>query len=117
MGKERIRLKRVRNPHAHLVGSWASDRITIAGDYGDVLPGQEENLYYVAQREYDEDISSPMRELINCDKWLHEKFAEQFRWAESLNDNASTSLRGRPVPESGADVVNPQRGRCGCPEL
>ncbi len=78
--KNEYGLKRVRSPHAHLVGSWAGDRITIGGDYGDNVPGQEENLYHVAQREY-EDISSPMRELNNCDKWLREKFADQFRWA------------------------------------
>lgn len=78
-------LKRIRTPHAHLVGSWAGDRIIIAGDYGDNLPGQEENLYYIAKREY-EDISAPMRELINCDKWLREKFADQFKWAESLKE-------------------------------
>lgn len=58
----RCELKRVRTPHANLVGSWAAHRITIAGDYGDELPGEQENLYYVAQRDY-EDISAPMREL------------------------------------------------------
>jgi hypothetical protein len=81
--KDEYNLKRVRTPHAHLVGSWAGDRIIIAGDYGDNLPGQEENLYYVAQKEY-EDISAPMRALIRCDKWMREKFDEQFKWAESL---------------------------------
>ncbi len=86
--KNEYNLKRVRTPHAHLVGSWAGDRITIAGDYGDNLPGQEENLYYVAQREY-EDISAPMRELIRCDKWLREKFEEQFKWAEPLKKRES----------------------------
>jgi hypothetical protein len=77
-------LKRTRTPHAHLVGSWAADRIVIAGDYGDSLPGQEENLYCIAQCDYG-DISVPMRELINCDRWLREKFADQFKWAESLS--------------------------------
>ncbi|HEV2500703.1 MAG TPA: hypothetical protein VGY31_14090 [Terriglobia bacterium] len=80
-------LKRIRTPYAHLVGSWAGDRIIIAGDYGDNLPGQEENLYYIAQKEY-EDISGPMRELIRCDRWMREKFQEQFKWAESLKDTA-----------------------------
>jgi len=80
-------LKRVRTPHAHLVGSWAGDRIIIAGDYGDNLSGKEENLYSVARREY-EDISVPMRELLKCDKWLRERLADQFRWAESLKDSA-----------------------------
>lgn len=80
-------LRRVRTPHAHLVGSWAGDRIVIAGDYGDNLPGQEENLYSIAQREY-KDISVPMRELISCDRWLKERFADQFKWAESLKDSA-----------------------------
>lgn len=83
--KDEYSLKRVRTPHAHLVGSWAGDRITIAGDYGDNLPAQEENLYYVAQREY-EDISAPMRELINCDRYLKQRFSEQFKWAESLKE-------------------------------
>ena len=80
-------LKRVRTSHAHLVGSWAGDRIIIAGDYGDNLSGKEENLYSVARREY-EDISVPMRELLKCDKWLRERLADQFRWAESLKDSA-----------------------------
>ncbi len=66
----------------------AGDRITIAGDYGDNLPGKEENLYYIAQREY-EDISAPMRELIRCDKWLRDKFVDQFKWAESLKEKES----------------------------
>lgn len=85
--KDEYNLKRVRTPHAHLVGSWAGDRITIAGDYGDNLPDRDENLYYVAQSEY-EDISAPMRELVKTDKWLREKFADQFKWAESLKDTA-----------------------------
>jgi hypothetical protein len=84
---ERNGWERVRTPHAHLVGSWAGDRIVIAGDYGDSLPGQEENLYRIAQRDY-EDISMPMRELINCDKWLKEKFKDQFGWAEFLTRSA-----------------------------
>jgi hypothetical protein len=81
--KDEYNLKRVRTPHAHLVGSWAGDRITIAGDYGDNLPGEEGNLYCIAHRDY-EDISAPMRELIKTDKWLRDKFADQFKWAESL---------------------------------
>ena len=80
-------LKRARTPHAHLVGSWAGDRIIISGDYGDNLPGKEENLYSVAQRNF-EDISGPMRELLKCDKWLSDRFSDQFRWAESLKDSA-----------------------------
>lgn len=86
--KDEFNLKRVRTQHAHLVGSWAGDRITIAGDYGDNLPGREENLYYVAQREY-EDISALMRELVNCDRYLKQHFSEQFKWAESLKKKVS----------------------------
>lgn len=77
-------LKRVRTPCAHLVGSWAGDRIVITGDYGNNLPGKDENLYSLARREY-EDLSAPLRELINCDTWLREKFKDQFKWAESLS--------------------------------
>lgn len=80
-------LKGVRTPHAHVVGSWAGYRIIIAGDYGDNLPGVEENLYSLAQREY-EDISAPMRELLCRHCWLKERFANQFEWAESLNRSA-----------------------------
>lgn len=80
-------LKRVRTPHAHLVGSWAGDRIIIAGDYGDNLPGKEENLYSTAQREY-EDLSAQMRELLGCDPYLRDRFSNQFKWAESLKDSA-----------------------------
>jgi hypothetical protein len=86
--KDEYNLKRVRTPHAHLVGSWAGDRITIAGDYGDNLPGQEENLYSIAQKEF-EDISAPMRELIKCDRYMRERLAEQFKWAESLEKKES----------------------------
>lgn len=85
--KDEYNLKRVRTPHAHLVGSWAGDRITIAGDYGDNLPDREENLYYTAQKY--EDISASMRELINCDRYLKERFADQFKWAESLEKKES----------------------------
>ncbi len=81
-------VKRIRTPHAHLVGSWSGDRITIAGDYGDHLLGRDENLYDIAQKEY-EDISAPMRELINCDRYLKQRFADQFKWAESLNQKNS----------------------------
>lgn len=86
--KNEYGLKRVRTPHAHLVGSWAGDRITIAGDYGDNLAGREENLYSIAQREY-EDISAPMRELIKCDRYLKERLADQFKWAEPLEKKES----------------------------
>jgi hypothetical protein len=78
----RCGVKRIRTPHAYLVGSWSGDRITIAGDYGDHRPGRDENLYDIAQKEY-EDISAPMRELISCDRYLKERFAVQFKWAES----------------------------------
>ncbi|MGH9407143.1 MAG: hypothetical protein ACRD3D_15075 [Terriglobia bacterium] len=81
-------IKRVRTPHAHLVGSWAGDRIAIAGDYGDNLPGRDENLYSIAQREY-EDISAPMREIVACDRYLKQHFSEQFKWAESLEKEQS----------------------------
>jgi hypothetical protein len=86
--KDEYNLKRVRTPHAHLVGSWAGDRITIAGDYGDNLPDQEENLYAIAQGEF-EDISVPMRELIKCDRYMRERLADQFKWAESLEKKES----------------------------
>jgi hypothetical protein len=86
--KDEFNLKRVRTPHAHLVGSWAGDRITIAGDYGDNLPGREENLYSIVQHEY-VDISASMRELVNCDRYLKQRFAEQFKWAESLEKKES----------------------------
>jgi hypothetical protein len=86
--KEEYNLKRVRTPHAHLVGSWAGDRITIAGDYGDNLPGRDQNLYCIAHRDY-EDISAPMRELIKCDRFLRERLADQFKWAESLEKKES----------------------------
>lgn len=85
--QDKCGITRVRTPHAHLVGSWSGDRITIAGDYGDNLPDETENVYYIAQREY-EDISAPMRELINCDRYLKKRFAEQFKWVESLKDSA-----------------------------
>jgi len=78
-------LKRKRTPHAHFVGSWSGDRITIAGDYGDNLPGAEENLYSLAKREY-EDISAPLRELIRCDRSLKDRFKDQFAWAEQRKE-------------------------------
>ena len=52
-----------------------------------LCPAEKRTLYYIAQRQY-EDISAAMREFINCDKWLREKFADQFKWAESLKDTA-----------------------------
>lgn len=50
-----------------LVGSWAGDRIVIAGDYGDVgrfVPDQERNLHEIAADEY-EDISERVRVLMD----------------------------------------------------
>lgn len=76
-------------PHFFIV-SWAGDRITIAGDHGDPAgigaPG-DENLYYLARREY-EDISAAMRELIKTDCYLKRHFAEQFQWAEAREISA-----------------------------
>jgi len=71
---ERNGFERVRTPHADLVGSWAGDRIVIAGDYGDPLPESEETLYALALRTF-EDISAPLRELIGCDRWLKKRLS------------------------------------------
>jgi hypothetical protein len=30
-----------------------------------------------------------MRELINCDRYLKERFADQFKWAEALDKKES----------------------------
>lgn len=95
-------LTRKRTPFAHFVGSWSGDRITIAGDYGDNLPGKEENLYQIARREY-EDISAPLRELIRCDRYLKDRFKDQFTWAESLEKEEPCSSRrdaGKTVTRS-----------------
>jgi hypothetical protein len=46
----------------------------------------EENLYCIAQREY-EDISAPMRELLRCDRYLEQHFFDQFKWTESLKNS------------------------------
>ena len=71
---ERNGWERVRTPHAPLVGSWAGDRIVIAGDYGDKLPDSEETLYALAKRTY-EDVSVPLRELIACDSCLKRRLS------------------------------------------
>jgi hypothetical protein len=46
----------------------------------------EENLYCIAQREY-EDISAPMCELLRCDRYLEQRFFDQFKWTESLKNS------------------------------
>lgn len=71
---ERNGFERVRTLHAHLVGSWAGDRIVIAGDYGDKLPESEESLYALAKRTF-EDISAPLSELIGCDPLLKKRLS------------------------------------------
>ena len=71
---ERNGFKRVRTPHAHLVGSWAGDRIVIAGDYGDKLPENQESLYALALRTF-EDISAPLSKLIGCDPLLKQRLS------------------------------------------
>ncbi len=71
---ERNGWARARTAHAHLVGSWAGDRIVIAGDYGDKLPGSDETIYALAKRTY-EDISAPLCELIACDPCLKRRLS------------------------------------------
>lgn len=71
---ERNGWERVRTPYAGLVGSWAGDRIVIAGDYGDQLPASEESLYALAKRTY-EDVSAPLRGLIACDPCLKQRLS------------------------------------------
>lgn len=73
---EREEFKRVRTPHAHLVGSWAGDRVVIAGDYGEKLSENEESLYAVAKRTF-EDVSAPLSELITCDPQLKKRLSLQ----------------------------------------
>jgi hypothetical protein len=75
---ERNGFERVRTPHAHLVGSWARDRIVIAGDYGDKLPESEETLHTLALRTF-EDVSAPLRELIACDPWLKRRLSPHLK--------------------------------------
>jgi hypothetical protein len=88
---ERDEFKRVRTPHAHLVGSWAGDRIVIAGDYGNKLPESEETLYALALRTF-EDLSVPLRELIGCDPWLKERLSPH---SKSLRPDLIIRQRGR----------------------
>jgi hypothetical protein len=71
---ERNGWERILTPHARLVGSWAGDRIVIAGDYGDKLPESEETLYALALRTF-EDVSAPLRELIGCDPSLKQRLS------------------------------------------
>ena len=69
---ERNGWQRIRTPHAHLVGSWAGDRIVIAGDYSD--KESEESLYVLALRMF-EDVSAPLSELIGCDPLLKQRLS------------------------------------------
>lgn len=71
---EREKFKRVRTPHAHLVGSWAGDRVVIAGDYGEKLSENGETLYALANRTF-EDVSAPLSELITCDPQLKKRLS------------------------------------------
>jgi hypothetical protein len=50
-----------------LLGSWAGDRIVVAGDHGDVgkfVPDETRNLFEIAQQDY-EDISDRIRPLLD----------------------------------------------------
>lgn len=71
---ERNGFTRVRTPYACPAGSWAGDRIVIAGDYGDRLPESGETLYALALRTF-EDLSAPLRELIACDPCLKRRLS------------------------------------------
>ena len=86
---ERNGFKRVRNPRAHLVGSWGGDRIVIAGDYGD--KESEESLYALAKRTF-EDVSAPLRELIACDPRLKARLSTRHK---SLRPDLIIRQKGR----------------------
>ncbi len=60
------------HPHFKLVGSWAGDRIVVAGDYSDKgLYGIPGTLYRHAQRHF-ECISPQMLEVLACDSYIKE---------------------------------------------
>jgi hypothetical protein len=88
---ERNGFERVRTPHAPLVGSWAGDRIVIAGDYGDKLPESDETLYALTLRTF-EDISAQLRELISCDQWLEQRLSP---YNKSLRPDLIIRQKGR----------------------
>jgi hypothetical protein len=91
--------RRARSKHAHLIGSWAGQRIVIAGDYGDrYMPGTA-NLYKFARRNF-RDISFEMVELLCTDPYLRESFQKN-DWFQGILEeydcgSMATSAR-RPV--------------------
>jgi len=88
---ERKGFKRIRTPHAYLVGSWAGDRIVIAGDYGDKLPESQESLYALALRTF-EDISAPLSKLIGCDPLLKQRLSSH---SKSLRPDLIIRVKSR----------------------
>jgi hypothetical protein len=52
-----------------LIGSWAGDRIIVAGDYADKIPGTETNYFHLAEQTFT-DISAEMVQVLCKDPWI-----------------------------------------------
>lgn len=59
-------------------GSWARDRIVIAGDHAPHEPGESRNLIHIAYDEY-KDISSEVVDLMKGDEWVRARMSQKFR--------------------------------------
>lgn len=91
---------------APIVGSWAGDRIVIAGDYGDkglYVDDPEKNLYDVAEEEY-EDVSEEVIVALAADSWVRQALRESldrfsFGMGKNLSQETQDLLRTGTVPE------------------
>jgi hypothetical protein len=85
-----------------IVGSWAGDRIVIAGDYavkGDKGETLQTNLY---NRETFEDISYKVVEALCDDQWIRQDFAKKLEgYSFAFGDNLPKDLRAKIMAPNG----------------
>ena len=83
-----------------IIGSWAGDRVVIAGDYADEGRFTDEptrNLYRVADDEY-EDVSRPALRAMADDHWFAEEMKRRETWAAERSQPVYDYAMGYPEP-------------------
>lgn len=77
-----------------VVGSWAGDRIVVAGDYGDegrFTRHKKASLYQVAKASY-EDISYKVMACLCADQWVREDIAKDMAGRFAFIDERPTDI-------------------------
>ena len=92
-------LFRARSIYARHIGSWAGQRIVIAGDYGDRYLLEPMNLYQFAKSNF-RDISFELVELLCSDPYLRDSFRndEWFQGVLTKDDTEGIAVSARRPP-------------------